>query len=235
MHLYIVGSGHLQPNNRGTSFMKNGNMLMIIIFSFALFLLLALFVSNTQPAYLRKNVAEGELYCFHKNSLYCTELSDYCVLGPYIYVLYGDKGILNIYDLEGSYQHSYAFYKTKGESTLRVDQTHVYLFDQQYNYYIFTDGKWSGFVRYQNYDTYLADFSAFQSTEKYRQTSDYVYRLKNASIYRQEVDNKFVPIIKRPLLFALFQGNTLFVLYAVLFIILFLLIMKKQTFRRLLP
>ena len=118
------------------------NEIKILKMSYLVFFILLLFeallfIGGSQPLSLKKAVKEGELYSFAEDRQYWGELTDFCVKDKFIYVLFEHKGVLKIYDIDGAYIKTCAFKKYKGGCALYTDQDHVYLYDQNYNIYIF--------------------------------------------------------------------------------------------------
>lgn len=183
-----------------------------VILFFALMLCVILLVeSYSQPSRLKKEVAQGKLYSFSREREYWCELTDFCVKDQCLYVLFGNKGVLEIYDLGGNYIKSYAFYRTKGESQLYTDDQYVYLRDQQFKLYLFSAGD---FIRFENieYSTYLQELAAFYPKEEQRKTDGAEYYVKLASIYRMNANGSSDRIVHRPFFLAFFQGLTPFVI-----------------------
>lgn len=194
----------------------------------AVFLLLILSVvlliqSDSQPSKLRNEVADGTLFSFYADKQYWSRLTDFCVKDGYLYVLFGDRGVLKIYDDSGQYIKSYAFVKTKGESSLHVDNEYVYLFDQKLNYYVFSCGEKIGSGRYSDYGAYLQKKATFISADEQRKSGDTTFYMKGASIYQQNSDIFSSQVIHRPLYLLFFQGIIPFVVIAVWLMVLFLI------------
>ncbi len=80
-----------------------------------------------------------------------------------------------------------AFLKTKGASSLYVDNDYVYLFDQRLNYYVFSSGEFVDFGRYSDYGAYLQKKAMFSSPDEKCKSGDAIYYLKGAfSISKRE-------------------------------------------------
>ncbi len=199
------------------------------VFTIVLLHVVMLLNSDVQPRKIKKDVKLGALYSYSDNIEYWTQLTDFCIKGNDLYVLYGDKGILKIYDSNGKYKESYAFYKAKGESSLRVDDEYVYLIDQMHNLYVFSSNECVDFVKYSDYDTYLQKETTFKSQEE-QKTDAARYYVKWASIYKEQPDGRSVCIIHRPICMVFFQGIVPFVLILLWIAVLFAFIIRKGEF-----
>lgn len=184
---------------------------ILTIFSLLIFSIVLLLQSGMQPRKLENEVADGTLFCFYEDKQYWSDLTDFCVKDGYLYVLYGRRGVVKIYDDSGQYQKSYAFLKTKGASTLAVDNDYVYLFDQRLNYYVFSLGNNTSFVRYSDYETYLSKKASCYSDAEKQKSGETIYYLKGASVYQKNTENPPCQVIHRPLYLLYFQGITPFV------------------------
>ena len=194
-----------------------------IVFAIMMLCILLLIKSDSQPAELRKDAVEGKPFCFVRDVQYWSQLTDYCVKDNCLYVLFGDVGVLKIYDLNGQYIRSYAYRTTKGASSLRMDSEYVYLFDQGSNYYTFASGEWVGFAGYSDYKTYLEKTDTLSPAEDQRKTDDAQYDLRFASIYRKNADGSSTQVLHRPLYLMFFQGALPFAVISFWLIILWLL------------
>ena len=203
-----------------------------IVFVILMIHVVALVMSPEQPKDLKKEVAEGRLFCFSDDREYWCELNDYCIKGGNLYVLFGNQGVLKIYDSDGAYRKSFAFYKTKGESALHIEGEYVYLFDQSRNYNVFSSGEWVDFAEHGDYGAYLQKLDTFISAEEQRKENEDQYYIRLASIYRQREGRDPVPVVKRPVVFAFFQGKTPFLVIPFWMIILFVLegVSRKKVF-----
>ncbi len=184
--------------------------LVMIIFAVLMVFVILLVMSTNQPKQLKREVAEGELYGFTDSREYWCKLNDICIKDGYLYVLFGDQGVLKIYDSDGTYLKSFAFYNTKGGTSLHTDGQYVYLEDHLLNFYVFSSGEWINTIKYSNYGAYLEMGDTFNSAEDQRRENDNQYYVRYASIYRKREGTTPVQIIKRPLFFAYFQNTTPF-------------------------
>lgn len=197
--------------------------LIIAVFFLLILSIVLLIQSDSQPYKLRNEVEDGTLFCFYADRHYWSRLTDFCVKDSYLYVLFGDRGVLKIYDDSGKYIKSYAFLKTKGASSLYVDNDYVYLFDQRLNYYVFSSGEFIDFSRYSDYEAYLQKKATFTSVEDQKKTDGAQYYLKYASVYRKNADNSSIIVIHRPLFLMFFQGIMPFAIISICLVFLFVL------------
>lgn len=194
---------------------------VIVAFYLMIVSIVLLLQSDLQPRKLENEVTDGTLFHFYEDKQYLSELTDFCVKDGCLYVLYGGRGVVKIYDNSGQYKESYAFLKSKGESSLSVDEDCVYLFDQKYNYYVFSSGKYTSFVKYSDYHSYLQKKATCFSDEEKRKSGDTQYYLQCASIYQKNADNSSCQVIHRPLYLMFFQGILPFVVIVFYLILLF--------------
>ena len=186
------------------------NTIWIVVFFLSLFIVLMILQMPSQPYQLKKHVFEGELYEFENDREYCCELSDFCIKNHYLYLLYGDKGIIKVFNDDGVYEKSYAFYVSKGQSHLFVDDSKVFLFDQRLNCYVIADGVWVDYIPYEDYGSYLDMKNSFASDEEKQFDNGMRYSIQGSSIYRFSSDQT-VRVIERPFYYAFFQGVTPFI------------------------
>ena len=203
--------------------MKNTNRYIYAVFAIMMLCVILLITSNSQPAGLRDKIEEGKPFRFVNDEEYRSQLTDFCVRDDRLYVLFGDVGVLKIYDQNGVYIDSYAFRKTKGASSLRTDGEYVWLIDPELNYYIFSSGELVDHVGYSDYGDYLAITDTFAPVEEQRKTDDTQYYLKLASICRKNADGSSVQVVHRPFWLAFFQGAIPFITIAFWMIVLVLL------------
>lgn len=92
--------------------------------------------------------------------------------GQRLYVLYTHlNGIIQVYDLNGNYQHTLYFYcHQHGGFSIAAEETTVYVKDMDGNLYIFEDGEFQSFV-YEKHIQGLLDSVDFS-----KQSEDYVIR-----------------------------------------------------------
>ena len=155
------------------------------------------------------DASQGIPDVFSNQEAYICEISDYCVKDGQIFLLYSDKGVIQIFDEEGTYQKSYAYFKTKGQSELRIMKEAVLMFDERRNCYKFVSGSFQEYQAFLNYEEYLR--IGEECEERYQQISSEkgVYYLRGASLARKNIDGTEEVIIKRAWLATLFQGKML--------------------------
>ena len=192
----------------------NIERLIVVLFMVMMLCIIMLVESPSQPPRLKKEVEEGKPYEFSREKEYWCALADICVKDQYLYLLFGEKGVLEIYDLDGNYIKSYAFYRTKGQSQLHADDQYVYLRDQRRKLYLFSAGE---FVRFENtdYDTYCQKLTTFYPKGEQRKTDDAKYYVKLASVYPMNADGSSEQVVHRPFYLTFFQGITWFVTIAI--------------------
>ena len=195
---------------RGLENMKTEKVRMgLIILSFsAVFSFNIFYFSTIQPAKLSKNVDQGTLYYFVDEKNYWSEITDFCCLDGFLYVLYQRYAILQIYDPSGNYYSSYAFYDTNGRGSLGIDGEHAYLEDRNNNWYLFKDGTLIKTLPYTDYHSYLEiEKKLYDDSIDARSSDDGYYYMRGASIYFHDNEagtNRC--IVKRPLFLIIYQG-----------------------------
>ena len=189
---------------------------------FLLFLSVGLlFISGIPPIRLQNRVEEGKLYIFSDDRQYWGGVSDFCVKGDFLYVLFESKGVLKIYDKDGQYIKTCAFKMDKGRAELYADKDFVYLYDQNRNYYTFSAGEMTAYSSYADYSTYRRQLSSYDSREEQRKTDDVTYYMKLGSIYRANEDGTTEEIVHRPLSLAYFQGAVPYISGFIVFAMMF--------------
>lgn len=176
--------------------------------------------SAQQPEAIRANVQEGTLYCFQDDQEYWCALSDFCVKDGYLYLLFGGKGVLKVYDTQGTYLMSYGFRSFKGQPHLFVDDHAVYLQDEIENYYSFSESRWVGFFSGSDRKTNRLReerFAPFMSRKRTEGENSYIQKL--GSVYRISEDGASEVVVSRPLPLAVFQGITLWVIFFAFFLL----------------
>ena len=161
-----------------------------------------------------ENVETGSLYSFYSDKDYICELTDYCVKNKYLYLLYGSKGVLKVYSINGEYIKSFAYQKLKGQSALYTDEKYVYLYDESLNYYILEDGEFYRFIKYSDYTSYLQQLNNYNSKDQQRKVGDRYYLVKNGSIYCYKHNDNVQLIVNRPMISLLFCSITPIIIVA---------------------
>ena len=176
-----------------------------ICFCFILFLCLdaAIFLLSKTPPDIVKSMKTGDLpKVFTEEKQYFSSLSDYAVHGDFVYILFGDIGVLEVYSLDGVYQKSFAFGIQKtGTAELFVNADGIWLEDQGHALFCFCQGDYVKSGSVQN-DKSLR--SSFLESKDARVSSDgWQYRLKWTSICRSK--GKSEVVIERPWTYILVQ------------------------------
>ncbi len=196
-------------------------MLMI---SFALLMITLAFLvlrSPTPKELKGKQIKEGDPpYCVTTNRLYLSGLSDYCVDSHYLYVLFGEKGIIKVYSIDGDYIKTFAVHHfPKGESSLRIEKESckVFYVDENLNYYVFYNGEFVNYIKHHGYSEYVKDLeNRFVSQEEQRRRESQVFYRKMASIVREDSDGTCTEVVHRPFYMLFFQGPIAFIVIACL-------------------
>lgn len=106
-------------------------------------------------------------------------------VGQYLYVLHHhSNGIVQVYDLSGTYQHTLFFYcHEKGGFYLAADDQFVYVQDMRNNVYVLTDGAFISFLERAEAEQQLQDidFRSGASSAGYEIRSNGVWRITESS------------------------------------------------------
>ena len=78
-------------------------------------------ISHWPPLNLKGKVTKEQPYYFQDSSVRWSRISDFAVCGDKLYILFSDKGLMDCYNLDGTYLYSYAFdLGEKGKAELLV-------------------------------------------------------------------------------------------------------------------
>ena len=175
---------------------------------------LLFYFSTIQPPKVKQCVESDSIYRFFDNKQYWTEITNYCCQDRYLYVLYQRKAILQVYDRDGNYESSYAFYRTNGRAELGIDEEFTYLADRTHNWYIFKDGVLLSRIPYSDYNSFIKiGKRLYIDGQGTRSSNDGYYYMHWASIYYHNNETGINQcIIKRPYFFIIYQGMWLMLL-----------------------
>ena len=188
--------------------MNKLHKLIVIITCITLLVnMILLLIAHFVPKRIKENLAVGKPFYFVDPTQYWCGIEDFLVCGEKLYVFYASKSILCCYDLNGEYQHSYAFsMPQKGKANLYSKSGVLYLESTEHSFYLFKDGI---FVDYLEPNVSgLAEFrsSLHDATEENPATVNSNYKLRGASIWR--TDSGFEKeILHRAGWLSIFQGN----------------------------
>ena len=192
-------------------------------FVMLIFNMIGFFLSQIQPIKYRVKVDLENPFAFVRDEEYWASISDYCVKDNYIYLLYGTKGILKIYNSEGDYIRSFAFLERGSACHLNVRENEVYLNDQDTNYYVFADAEFIRFFeRPEQYTDEVELRKSFVNTEEKRTDvkGKYTFLYNSTVLVRGEEDGRSAFVYTRSILFAFCQGITPLIITAVMIAIL---------------
>ena len=196
-----------------------------IVISILLLILLSINIyemAGNQRIRSSKSISEGNPYCYTEEKSGRAELSDFCVKGEYLYLLFEGAGVLEIYDLSGNYLHSYAFRMiANGRGELYTDEYYVYFEDRSHNLYSFSNGAFKTFFKYKDtsYPEYFLD-----AYKKWSSHDGVQYQKKWASIVALAPDGTEKTVISRPFYRVLFESTVLSAIYFICFLILAVII-----------
>lgn len=165
---------------RVSSILRKTDTIVICVLVVAL--MLAYYLYSTSPhrsypeAYYGKPVVSKEYPQINLSMEQVVEA------GQYLYVLHHhSNGIVQIYDLDGTYQHTLFFYcHGKGGFSLAADGQYVYVQDMRNNVYILVCGDFDSFMERAEVEQQLRDidFRSGASAANYEIRSNGVWRIK---------------------------------------------------------
>lgn len=195
-----------------------------LCFLLVLFVEAVFFLLSTSPPNIVKSMMIGDPPKeFLEQRQYFSDLSDYAVCSNYVYILFGDIGILEIYTLDGEYVKSFAFGIQKtGKSNLYVNASGLWLEDQRHALFHFVD---KSYVDKSPEKDYWSLHHSFYSKIQSRTSEDgNLYSLNWTNIKRSGVS-----VIKRPWYYILAQGFIPLIIHAfVLILFVFILFRYRK-------
>ncbi len=176
---------------------------------------ISMVIGHIQPREARKNVKAGCLYSMDDNAIYWSSLTDFCVQNDYIYLLYGNIGLLKIYNIHGEYVQTLAFQVEKGESRLYSDGQLVYLQDQNLNFYIIQNDRELAYRPYEDYKNYQSYINDKYSDSRKTVWNGNHYAIEGVSLVCQDKNGNTTIVLQRIIASRLIQGMTPLVIQAV--------------------
>jgi hypothetical protein len=155
-------------------------------------------ICSSQPLWVSRVLQEGNPKEFREKRNVFSDVSEIAVESDYLYVLYGEAGVIEVYTLDGDYQKSYAFYtRRSGKAQLHRNNEGVWLEGKDNTLYQFQNGtfvkKLEGLDALNETD--LRDGPVEITTENgdyYRQT------FVMPSVVRESADGKKTVILRWP-------------------------------------
>ena len=94
-----------------------------------------LFLYGRQPASIRSHIREETPYIFYSDEDYFANIQKVRITDDYVFVLYGGKSIIKVYQHDGSYIASIAIHQQKsGDTQLYTDNKRMYIARDSYLY-----------------------------------------------------------------------------------------------------
>ncbi len=195
--------------NRDKKIRRN-QYVFLVVFLLMHLNMIGFFAAHIQPFRYRMCVEQGTPFAFVRDEEYWGSLSDYCIREDYVYLLYGNKGILKIYNSEGKYLCSYAFLDKGPACHLNVRGTEVFLSDQGSDYYVFEKAQFCRFFETPGYAEEVEMKKTFLSMEEKRSEGGkkYSFRYNCTALARVDESGTIDYVLRRPVVFALCQGLT---------------------------
>ena len=160
----------------------------------------------------QKLVSEGVPYRFVDERSGIRELTDFCVEGDRLYLLFGDAAYVKIYDLEGNYSHSYAFASlNNGIAELYTGAGLVWLESKDGDVYTFSDGEFVTCYPLHSED-YPKDLYLW-NMGKQTDAGGRRYEKRWASIVRTAPDGTVQIVVPRPFFLVLFEEKVVFAIH----------------------
>lgn len=185
--------------------------------------ILLIVIGMSRSPFAPKPAEENDVISSSKESLCWGKISDYLICGDRLFVLYGDKRVMQCYDLNGAFLCSYTFgYAQRGRPELHTDGTKLWVEGGPNNFFEFSSsGDFLTFYDYIEEKENLHAFSEnFLSQEDAHTTEDGGYvTIRGASIWRVSADEREERIVSRPIWLVIYQKNCIFFITLILFFI----------------
>lgn len=191
-------------------------LIVIIIFIVIVSFILGV-ISQCPPLIINGFATCGEPFFFENDSIRWGEITDFAVCDKRLYILYGNKSILDCYSLDGDYLHSYFVeLGKKGRASLFVKGNTLYLKSNGLNFYTFSEGY---YVK-----SYVVSATELYSeieklTSSKHEVNGIEYELRGASIWQNEL-GKSEMIVHRPAYLVVFQGYGMLLIGSIAFLLL---------------
>lgn len=188
--------------------MKKLNLFFVLLFFGQwIWFLLFCFIFSRQPRQISARVVNDAPTAFTEQRNYFSDLSDFTVQGSYLYVLYDDAAVLEVYQTDGAYVRSYAFcWQQNGSGELLVTDDALWLIERNDTRHLFRDGVYVKTAPGREYSDYAALKSVAKSQKEARTDENKLrYLRRGTSIYQQNGD-ALLCIVKRPFYDYLMQG-----------------------------
>ena len=179
--------------------------------SVAVCLSLLLFVNTHQPKWAKEFVRENNPYELMTKRDYLADVSDLAIQGNFLYVLYDNYDIMEVYTLQGSYQRAYIINSSSnGISELYCDEDSVWLKGKDYSGYQFRDGLFEKKIAFDRNKR----ITSFKNETSKRTSSDgTVYQTRWASVICKAADGSQKKVIDRPAICVFASGKLLVILW----------------------
>lgn len=185
-------------------------------------------ISQSPPTQINDAATDKDPYFFEAGPVRWGEITDFAVCSNKLYILYGNKSVLDCYTLGGQYEHSYFVeLGEKGSSSLFVKDDTLYLKSNGLTFYTFREGKYE-----MSYEISAAQlYSEIENLNgSKREANGVEYELRGPSIWRID-HGKSELIVHRPAYLAAFQGYGILLFGSIAFILLcWLLYRFKHTY-----
>ena len=182
-------------------------------------------ISHCTPLYLHNIAPSSTPYSFNSLSQHLGEITDYAVCENVIYILFEHKNILDCYDLDGVYMHSFFVdLGGKGKAGLYVNNNRLYLKSRKTTFYAFEKGS---FLESYNVSTTDLYSEIQQLNGEKRTVGNNKYLLRGASIYCENEEGMKM-VVSRPVWTTIFQGPGILIVGAICFLAVCILIYYKR-------
>lgn len=160
-------------------------------------------VAHQVPASVKHMGEPSMPQLFFDGSERIGEITDYAICGEYLYLLYGNKSILDCYSITGVYSHSYFMdLGEKGSAKLFVKDDVLCVKSRDRTFYYFSDGMYRSSERIGSHDYYdfIADWE-----DRAVKTEEYSFERQGASIWKMS-DTEAQIAVRRSAWLSVFQG-----------------------------
>ena len=185
-------------------------------------------ICTSQPRWVSRMLQNGNPTEYYEKRNIFSDITEIAVESDYLYVLYGDAGVIEVYTLNGDYQKSYAFYTQRsGKAQLHRNYEGIWLEGKDNTLYHFQNGTF--IKKLGNLDVLNKSDLLDGPVERTDKNEDF-YRLSFVirSVVRESADGDTTVILRWPFYDFFSQRLSLFFLPALLSIPLFVLYANKS-------
>ena len=182
--------------------------IVLLFFGQWIWFMLFFFIFSRQPRQIRSRIVNDTPTAFTEQRNYFSDLSDFAVQGSYLYVLYDNAAVMEVYQTDGAYVRSYAYpWYSNGSGKLLATEDSIWMIDRSRKRHLFRDGVYLESSPGREYSDYAALKSIAKSQNEARTDENNLrYLRRGTSIYQQNGD-ALRCVVRRPFYDYLMQGH----------------------------